>query len=362
MISKIIVNATALRTSGALTILYQFIDNIPSNSKHKYLIFINRNVKTNDLNPNIQFVTTDITSFKDRFLWDAFFLKRWLKKNGIIPVSTLSLQNTNFNVGYTCPNFIYYHQSLPFFKNKWNFLKKKERVLWFYKVIYPFFVKLFIKKNTEVFVQLNFIKEGFIKRFKFSQSKIHVVFPNVEIPNDNRTRFLLDIDPSRINCFYPSTCFFYKNHQLILNALKNIDKSITKKITLYLTLDRQELEFLSDFTNVEIVFLGKISYLEVLWIYQNVDLLLFPSYIETLGLPLLEAAYFGLPIFASDLPFAKEVLDGYDGVTFLDYTDSQLWGKKIVEFSNSKKIKYKSFNKEEINSWTYLIKKITEKK
>jgi len=39
---------------------------------------------------------------------------------------------------------------------------------------------------------------------------------------------------------------------------------------------------------------------------------LFPSYIETFGLPLIEAAAFGLPIGVANEAYAHEVLKGYN--------------------------------------------------
>ena len=52
------------------------------------------------------------------------------------------------------------------------------------------------------------------------------------------------------------------------------------------------------------------------------SVLIFPSYIETLGLPLLEARLTGCPIIAADTPFAKEILDGYNNVAYFGQFDS----------------------------------------
>ena len=61
------------------------------------------------------------------------------------------------------------------------------------------------------------------------------------------------------------------------------------------------------------------------------SILLFPSYVESFGLPLLEAKMTGTPIVASDCPFSKEILKNYNKKVFFnpdDYTDM---GKKILE-------------------------------
>lgn len=45
MSNLVIVNATALASSGALTILNQFLEHALNDSKHKYLCFIHESVK-----------------------------------------------------------------------------------------------------------------------------------------------------------------------------------------------------------------------------------------------------------------------------------------------------------------------------
>ena len=75
--------------------------------------------------------------------------------------------------------------------------------------------------------------------------------------------------------------------------------------------------------------IGKISYEKVLEYYKSSDLLVFPSYLETLGLPLLEAQQFNLKILAVNLPYSKEVLENYENVDFLDQKNILEWEKKI---------------------------------
>ncbi len=50
---------------------------------------------------------------------------------------------------------------------------------------------------------------------------------------------------------------------------------------------------------------------ELRWAYGHVDALIAASKDEGFGLPLVEAAYFGLPIICSDIPIFREVTQGY---------------------------------------------------
>jgi len=356
--NKIIINATALRVGGALTILYQFIEAIP-NDDLEYLVFVDESVKIGTSKSNLNIIPQNVRSFYKRFKWDAFGLKNWLKKNDIEPLIAISLQNTNFRLAVSCPNYIYYHQGISLFPFKWNFLNPQERTFWFYKNVYPYFVKIFINSKTEIFVQLKFIKEAFALKYNFPKNKIHVVFPKIKIQIFD-DEYKINIDKKKLNLFYPATATFYKNHEILFKSLALIDKQLTRKIALYLTINDTDFEIPKDLNNVEFFFLGQLLFKEVLSMYKNVDALVYPSYIETLGLPLIEAASFGLPIIASDLPYAREVLDGYKGVTYIIYKDSKSWGNAIIQLSSTKSEKFESYKKEDVKTWSDFFKKIKE--
>jgi hypothetical protein len=70
-VSKIVVNASALRSGGALSILQQFVKEVPDDG-HEYLIFVDESVKLQYTQDNIQIVPVNVISFRKRFAWDAF--------------------------------------------------------------------------------------------------------------------------------------------------------------------------------------------------------------------------------------------------------------------------------------------------
>ena len=69
---------------------------------------------------------------------------------------------------------------------------------------------------------------------------------------------------------------------------------------------------------------------KLLQFYKSSQCLLFPSYLETLGLPLLEAAAFGLPVLTVDLPYAHEVLEKYDGAFYIQFDDKDKWAEYMI--------------------------------
>lgn len=62
-----------------------------------------------------------------------------------------------------------------------------------------------------------------------------------------------------------------------------------------------------------------ISDCELDYCYQNAKALIFPSHAEGFGLPIVEALFKGLPVFASDIPIFREV--GRDFCTYFDQTN-----------------------------------------
>lgn len=316
---NLVVNATALDRSGALTILRQFVENIPVDA-NQWIIFISDSVDIVCDKPNVRLESVSgVKPMHRRLLWDAFGLKRWLKRNDICPDAAISLQNTGFIVGKNVPSFIYYHQPIPFYPFDWQIFNRRERTFWFYKHIYPFFVKLFLRKDTKIFVQLDFIKNGFAKCYKHPLENISVLSPSVIEPKAySDTEQATDT----IKVFYPASGYFYKNHRVIAEALKYVDSS-----NLEVIFTTKPLEDCRQDNRIN--YIGVVPYDKVCAMYRSCDCLVFPSYIETFGLPLLEAAMTGMPIIAADLPYAREVLSGYKGAEFVPFDKPQLWADAI---------------------------------
>ena len=61
--------------------------------------------------------------------------------------------------------------------------------------------------------------------------------------------------------------------------------------------------------NLNIVIKDNLKRNDVLDLYAKAGVLIFPSYIESYGLPLVEASYFNIPIIASELDYVRDILD-----------------------------------------------------
>jgi glycosyltransferase involved in cell wall biosynthesis len=84
-----------------------------------------------------------------------------------------------------------------------------------------------------------------------------------------------------------------------------------------------------------IIFLGELSRLEVFDYYIKSDCLLFPSKLETWGLPLSEFKNFNKPILASNLPYAKETIGLYDKIKYFNHSNHKELASYMEDIINN---------------------------
>jgi len=344
---KILINATAARTSGALTVLKDCITYIEkyafvSNEYHLCTVVDDfdtlKNVKVHKLRQKNWF---------SRIQWDNGGLQKWCRELNVEPDAIVSLQNTSTKyrnkAGLMIVQIVYYHQTIPLYER--NGLDHSLKTF-MYRYLYPFFVT---KNNTTTHyvVQLPYIKELFIRKYKkITTDRVTVIRPNKpEINIQNIAKKVLYTEGKRFTFLYPATPFSYKNHDVIISALVILQKEnhdILENIIVFLTVERLPKHLMKKITlhNLEfcVQLIGQVPYKELLSYYKSVDALLFPSKVESFGLPLLEASCFGLPVIASDLPYAREVLDDYENIYYIDPSNEEVWARAIGDYKKYNKV------------------------
>ena len=334
---KIVVSAASLRMGGAITIYNQFISHLRDEiGNDLYYIFVNK-VLQQPLIPGVQYHVIDIESRSRRNWFDNIGCKEVLDKVGFAPDLVVSLQNTGVRCFKGIKQLIYYHQSLPFYKHHWNPLKKEERSKFLYKHFYLWFVKRSIGPNTQFVVQTQFIKDNLVKRLGIEESQVSICFPDIEIPDAERVSGYA-FPNNEFALIYPSLYSPHKSHGVLVKALgllKNRHSELFKRVRIYFTVcggEAPEIEQLIKSLGLEdkICLMGRLPYETTLSLYKTATAMLFPSTMETIGLPLLEAASFGLPVVVTEAPYAHEVLEGYEGVSFARAEDVEAWAKSIV--------------------------------
>lgn len=358
---NIFVNATAASQIGGLkTIVDQFIDSIQSyDSENNYYIFVSPQYTYLKELKNCRFIKVDAKSSLKRLKWDYFGMRKWSKRHNIQPTKIVSLQNTGvlFN---DVQQIIYLHTPIPFVKYKWSFFKKNERRLWFYKRIYPYFIRTTVNQNTLLVVQSKWLKETVSKFFNISKDNVIVNVPSVseDYRSDDNP---IEEEHIKERYFYPAADYKYKNHKTIIEALtllkvNNINKY--RNIEVIFTLDESSCVYewaLSAGILDSLTFVGQLDKAAMIRMYKSAHAILFPSYIETFGLPLIEAASFGKTIYCCEENYAREVIGGYAGVEFIDPFTPKHWERVF----NENYQEYAPFSRNQIyESWPELFRRI----
>ena len=353
---NIVVSAASLRMGGAVTIYNQFLEHLKEEiGDNQYFIFVNKVLQQPKID-GVRYYVIDIEARKKRNWFDNQGCKEILQQEEFCADAVISLQNTAVCCLHGLPQLVYYHQPLPFFKKEWNPFKKDERSKFIYKYFYLHFVKKSIDENVQFVVQTEFLKQGLVKRLNIDESRVYVCFPDVELPDAANISPYPFVENTR-NFIFPSLYSPHKSHIVLLKALEILKlKTDINKVRLYITVSKEEAPALYEFVernclSENVIFMGKIPYQETLRLYKSADALLFPSTIETLGLPLIEAASFGLKIIAPDVDYAHEVLEGYEGVQYAMADDAEAWATSVLNILDQKRKTYSFYQPKKEKGW-----------
>ena len=325
---KIVVFDVAAEHSGALTILKQYYDVAVQDKENQWYFVISTPA----------FIETD-NVFALRYAWvkkswfHRLYFDRFVAPKIVEQVQAdevLSLQNLVVR-GIKVKQTLYLHQPLPFVEKRYRI--NEDLKFWVYQNIIGRMIFNSVRKADRVIVQTNWMKEACVQKIKVAPSKFQVIPPVVKI--DVKKSYQQDNESSKL-FFYPASSTSYKNHTIIVDAVKHLKQKGIDNFKVVLTLEGHETKDIEQMyqkvqdQHLPIEFIGKISIDEV-YDYYSKSILIFPSYIETFGLPMLEAKMHGAPILASDCAFSHEILDGYDRAKFFDSFDYQALASRVYE-------------------------------
>jgi glycosyltransferase involved in cell wall biosynthesis len=265
-----------------------------------------------------------------RLYYEYYYFKKLSKK--IKPDVWLSLHDMSPNVTVS-KRFVYCHHPTVFYKSTFKDWKYDYKIGVF-SILYKYLYQINLKKNEAVFVQQNWIKEEFKSLYQIQ---------NVIVSKPENVKEIENIDvilnPNKIHFFYPSLPKSFKNFELIAEAVTLLPETIKSKIEVHLTLSKSDNKYskyiVNKFNFEPLIFTGKMSRSKVFGYYKNMNCLLFPSKLETWGLPISEAKTFNKPILAANLPYAKETVGAYDKVSFFDVNSPKELAELITKFVNN---------------------------
>lgn len=302
-------------TGGALTILNQFYRRSVNDSENNW-VYVTSTPKLTETNnvKNIRYPWIK-KSWLHRLYFDNVIAPSLIKKYDVDEI--LSLQNVAIPFVNT-PQTLYVHQPLPFIEKKFSFAENRK--YWVYQNIISKNIFNSIKKSDNVIVQTEWMKEAVVRLVGKDDRKVKLESPEIDIKI--KSKFTRTNESVR-TFFYPAGATPYKNHDLILKACTLLKEKGLNDYKVIFTLKGDENGYASSLyeevkkNNLPVSFVGKMEYEAVLDQYSK-SVLIFPSYIETFGLPLLEARLHESPILSVNMPFSREILDGYGNVRFYE--------------------------------------------
>jgi len=299
------------------TVLRQLYEAAKIDSENKYFFILGS--KLFDDSQNVKVISRpDLQqNYVKRTLFDFGIGSKFILKYH--PDIVVSMQNTGILGLKNIKQYIYLHQPLPFQRSfAFRPWKKKEMKLSFYQYVVGTLIKLsyLFNKKSVVIVQSHWLRKELLIRGLKEIDKVIVTQPKLA---SNIKLLHNDLIVNKKNSFfYPSTAMPYKNHSVIIEALKYLTEEQRKHINVFLTLDENEYnDLVGSELPEEVKLLGRMAHKDVLELMSK-STLIFASQIESFGLPILEAKSLNRTILVNDVEVLRETVGNYDKVAYFD--------------------------------------------
>lgn len=317
---RIMVFDVPAESGGALSVLNYFYNKYTIDLNNEYIFVVSKPMLIETENTKILRYPWIKNSWLHRLFFDYVVAHKLIKKYKIDQV--LSLQNIIIPRTHV-PQCVYVHNALPL--SDYRFKLFENQLLWVYQNILSRGIFNSIRNADRVIVQTVWMKKKSLEKLKVDANKIEVLLPEVDIKVKKRYRESREKNPT---FFYPASGVIFKNHEVIIEACIKLKEQGIQNYRVLFTLENDENKHVLNLYKkvsehkLPIFFIGSLSRSAV-FDYYSKSTLIFPSYIETVGLPLLEARKHGTPILASNCDFSHEVLYGYENVIFFNPFDHE---------------------------------------
>lgn len=322
---RLLFNATNLRSEGGVVLMRHLLEGFLEASESLCIILylnpelMGRLSQLVQEHPRIELVSFRPRGSFGRFFWEQVTLPGIIRKEkiGIL----FSFGNTG-PVFPGCQQVLYLQQSIPFT----SYTPRHHRLKWWsFKKLYGLLIGLAQLGSSRIIVPTGWLKSPMRKSILGlkPESAYRVTLPGLpEMPAlpegvlmaAHEIELLEKLETWRAAgtkiLLYPCYLAPYKNIPWLLEALSRLkDRENLPDYRLVLTFDKDSREYFPCRDEVfqaletsgydHIILAGSLSRYAMTEVYRRTDILLFPSLVETLGLPLLEAMAHGIPVVAT---------------------------------------------------------------
>lgn len=319
----IVVSAVNLVEGGTLMILknlLEYLDKWILDRQGDYKVLILTYSKTLCYHSNPNFVYVEFKWPKKNWILRLYceYIYFYFYSKKIKPYIWFSVHDITPNV-YAEKKIVYCHNPTPFYHPRFCDIKYSCKVFLF-SLFYKYLYRINIHKNTFIIVQQEWIRNEFMKMYSIDSRKIIVAYP---VSKKAPKKLSLESNTDRTVFFYPSLSRPFKNFEVIGAAVEILRKKNIFDYEVILTIDGTENNYANWIYNRfgyldNLKFIGKMSYDDVAEFYEKTTCLIFPSKLETWGLPISEFSAYNKPMLIADLPYAKETASFSQYVSFFD--------------------------------------------
>jgi len=314
---KIAIDATILRSQNTGTGFYviNLLNGLMKYDKeNEYIVFGNKEIIKKFVFLNNKNFRIENVIFKNRIvrvLWQLFILPFKLKK-----LNVNILHSTNYITPLFKFNlkFIVTIHDLTFiiFPEKFTIVKR---------LFFRFMVPIFIRRADKVITVSENTKNDIIKFLKVPKEKISVTFETYnecydsEIKKEDSKKILDKYGINKNYFLFVGMIEPRKNILSILKAFIELDDELDEDLVIVGKKGwyyREIEEFMENIKNKRlknrIIFTGFVSEKELVSIYKNAEIFIYPSFYEGFGIPPLEAMVCGVPVITSNTSSIPEVV------------------------------------------------------
>lgn len=335
---KLVVSAVSLVEGGTLSILLDLAEHLGTQFHNEEVLYlVNRRVAEHFTGKRFEVHSWPKRSWIGRVWFEKVFVRQIERR--LRPNAWLSLHDITAGLRDT-RQLLYCHNPSPFF-NRSTRLPVVDIKFQLFSRFYDYLYRWDIHRNAHVIVQQDWMRKEFLRRYPLRKDQILVAnpIPSRAMSEGSKHSPLLRMpSPSTpLVLFYPTLPRIFKNLEFIGELARSL---ATQPIRFVVTIDGTENSYAryikreyGDLPNLQLI--GRQPRPVVLQIYEQADALIFPSRLETWGLPLSEFMATGKPIFAADLPYAREVLSGYALADLLPLGDIPAAAATLREFCSA---------------------------
>jgi len=317
VLNKIVISGVGLFAGGTLSIFQDCLNQLEESSLSKSYV-IEAFVYDASLFPKysrirIKELKFARTSWLHRLYVEYFWFYSYSKRHNI---------DLWFSIHDITPRVrarkraVYCHNPSPFYKMTQRELLLDPKLKLF-TLFYRYLYGLGIRNNDQVVVQQGWLARRFISRYKVKN--VIVDHPSVAPWKPLETR--APRHAGKRVLFYPTFPRVFKNIEILGEVAKALGPSSPFFIVVTVSGDENPYAkyLYRTYGSVEnLEFCGRLSREDVYSYYQEAEALIFPSKLETWGLPISEFAQTGKPIFVASCAYAKETVGNYPNARFFN--------------------------------------------